>query len=128
MKKSVQEKNDEGTNNPINLIMSSQMEGLGMPFNKSGDVDKAIASALDYIESDDRYRFMLSYALSLHGMKDYPNEVENYYGDLAKACKTKESKDFVLRIACSVFCEKVYFVQNMGVNMLSTMIFITRPF
>ena len=41
-----------------------------MPFNESNEVQKAIASALDYIESDDRYRFMLSFTLALIKIKN----------------------------------------------------------
>ena len=99
-----------GSVNPIGFMLENDNASSStMPFNESNEVQKAIASALDYIESDDRYRFMLSFTLALIKIKNNPDEVEKYYDELLSGCKTSESKEKILAIACSVFCMESLF-------------------
>jgi hypothetical protein len=90
--------------NPIGFMLENDYISSPMPFDKSNEVEKAVASALDHIESDDRYRFMLSFSLALSKVKNEPDTVEKYYKNLVSGCKSSDSKEFVLAIACSVFC------------------------
>ena len=72
---------------------------------KAGDRNPppAVTSSLDSIDSDDRYPFQLSLALSLSKVNGFPEEVQKYYSGLANP-DNKGSNKRILALACSVFC------------------------
>ena len=100
-----------GTNVPQNQCYTMGDLDKELEFSKKWDFDgvssereKAIANALDAIDSDDRFRSQLSFALSLSDVQRSPSDVQKFYLQMVNPDDTLRANEKILGLASTVFC------------------------